>query len=794
MVRRDELLLPARARRPETLIRLVVGLLFLAVTLLLARWAHNTTGGLEADATREAEKAPRALVDALGSLASVAVVLLPAAFGAVKLLARERRRVLDGIVAAALAFGLTLTVNLWSSELVPPAILDVLAPPEQASVLDGPLLALCAPALAFMTAAGLTQRPRWRLALAAVVVTNALTALVAGYADALSVLLSLLIGWTTAHATAYGLGSPNARPTTALLFDALRGAGFTPVGAYRATDRAPHEPHRYLVRQAGEHPDLDVIVLDRELTATGFLRRLGQRLRLRSAPQRRGLLSPTGAMRQEALLAYAAGAAGVRTRRLLATTDLGPDASLAVYEALPGRCLDELADVELNDQLLRGIWRQVDLLHTRRIAHRTLVPGSVLVDEDGSAHLVNLQDGDVAAGDLALRTDLAQLLTTLSLRVGPARAVAAALEILGPDQVGAAVPLLQPLALPRETRSRVKRQEPQLLARIRDEITRAVPEVPVEVVRLERVRPRTLVGMVGLASAGYLMVLQLSSRTANPLDALAQAQPGWIAVASAFAGAGVLAATMSFVGFVPERLDLRRSTLAQVAGGFVNIAAPSGLGGMALGTRFLYRAGLPTRQAVASVGAGQAVGLVLHIALVFVFGFLASGQDRTPFTDAADLAVAILVAAVVALVAAAVPPLRRWIASRLRPMVNGVLPRMLDLLQQPGKVAVGVAGQLLVSLFAAACLWTCALAFGQHPGFAQVAIAYLIGGTLGQAVPTPGGVGGVEAVLAYALQTSTGMPYDVALLQVLLYRVLSFWLPALPGWIAYLWLQRVEAI
>jgi uncharacterized protein (TIRG00374 family) len=348
--------------------------------------------------------------------------------------------------------------------------------------------------------------------------------------------------------------------------------------------------------------------------------------------------------------------------------------------------------------------------------------------------------------------------------------------------------------MPREVRARLKRKAPQLLARIRDEIPGVIPEAPVAAGRLERVRPRTLITMLGLATAGYLMVLQLSSKTANPLDALAQAQPVWIAVAAVLSAAGFVAATLSFVGFVPERLNLWQSTLAQVAGGFVNVVAPSGLGGMALGTRFLHKAGLPTRQAVASVGVAQAVGLVLHILLIFVFGFLASGPYQTPFTDSSDLLAVVLAAAVLALIVTGVPSLRRWTTSRLRPMISGILPRMLDLLMQPGKVAVGVVGQLLVSLFAAACLYTCALAFGQHPSFAGVTIAYLIGGTLGQAVPTPGGVGGVEAVLAYALQTATGVPYDVALLQVLLYRVLSMWLPALPGWLAYLWLQRLDAI
>ncbi|MBF9068764.1 flippase-like domain-containing protein [Streptacidiphilus fuscans] len=821
-VGRAELLLPARARRPETLVRFVLGLLLTVLTLLVADAAHDTMGGLELDATRGAGQAPRLLLALAGSFASTAVLLVPAAFAVSQLLRHGRRRVQDGLIAATIAFGLSMALNLWYPELLPQAIVSVLTPPEAASPFDGPLLALSVPAIAFMTAAGVARRPQWRIGLAVVVALDVLTALVSGYADALSVLLSLLLGWTTAHGTAYAVGSPNVRPNVELLFRALRQVGFAPTAAFRRPDQPPQEPQRYLVRQADDGPvprqALDVMVLDRGQSAVGFLHRLGQRLRLRSAPERRSLLSPSDALRQEALLAYAAEAAGVRTRRLLATADLGPDASLAVYEPLPGRTLDQLDDAELTDPLLLRIWQQVHLLHTRRIAHRALTADSVWVDEDGDedgdAGLVNLQDGDIAAGDLVLRTDLAQLLTTLSLRVGPERAVAAALDVLGPDRLGTAVPVLQPLALPRSTRARVKAQEKEqakdqqqdsapeqdtsqgapLLARIRDEITRAIPEAPVEAVRLERLRPRTLIAVLGLAIAGYLLVLQLSSRNTNPFDALTQARPGWIAVAAVLSAGGFVAATMSFVGFVPERLNLWRSLLAQVAGGFVNIVAPSGLGGMALGTRFLHKQGLPTRQAVASVGVTQAVGLVLHILLIFIFGFLASGQYRTPFTDSTDLVVALLAAGALALLVAAVPPLRRWVVSRLRPMISGILPRMLDLLQQPGKVAVGVLGQLLVSLFSAACLYACALAFGQHPGFAEVTIANLIGGTLGQAVPTPGGVGGVEAVLAYALQTTTGMPYDVALLQVLLYRMLTLWLPALPGWVAYLWLQHIDAV
>ena len=66
---------------------------------------------------------------------------------------------------------------------------------------------------------------------------------------------------------------------------------------------------------------------------------------------------------------------------------------------------------------------------------------------------------------------------------------------------------------------------------------------------------------------------------------------------------------MSLLGFVPERVPFGRTVLAQVAGSFVKLVAPAAVGGVALNTRFLQRAGVRPGLAVASVGASQLVGL-----------------------------------------------------------------------------------------------------------------------------------------------------------------------------------------
>ena len=810
----EALLLPARARRAEDLIRLVLGLLLIGLTLLVADTAQDTAGGLNADVVRGAGHAPSLLLGAARSLSTVAVLLLPVAFAAQRVLRRDSRRLADGVLAAALAYAAVLALDLWVTHLAPHSVLATLTHPLPAGSGPGstePVLSHLAPVLALMTAAGATKRPRWAAALLVLLALDALTALAGGYTSALSLLLTLLIGWTVAHGTTYLLGAPNARPTLEGLFASLRRLGFTPVSASLTAASAPHEPHRYLVSQEPGQQDLDVEILDREQSASRFLLRIWRHLRLRSAPQRRSLLSLRGALKQEALLCYAAQAAGVRTRHLLAASELGPDAALTVFQPLAGRTLDQLADPELTDSLLADAWAQLKLLRTRRIVHRNLVPASLLVDLQHSVHLVNLQDGDIAAGDLALRTDLAQLLTTMALRVGPERAVASAFAALGRDTVGSSVPLLQPLALSRGTRATLKHHhepiaEPplpgatdpaaptDLLTRIRNEILHTLPQAPVQPVRLERLRPRTLVTVLGGTVAGYFLLLQLSSENGDPLSAFTEAQPGWVAFAAIASVVSYLAATMSFVGFVPEKLNLPQAVLVQLAGSFANLITPSGVGGMAINTRFLQRAGIPPRKAIASVGASQLIGLVLHVLLVLGFGYLASTHYSPSLSASPVLIGGLLVAAVIVVAAVGIAPVRRRVSTRLHRLFDGVLPRLLDLLQHPRRLTVGIVGQLLVSLTSALCLYGCVLALGQHAGFAAVAIADLIGGALGAAVPTPGGVGGVEAVLSGALAQTTGMPYADALTAVLLFRLLTFWLPVLPGWLAFAWLQRRKAL
>ncbi|MFE6284668.1 lysylphosphatidylglycerol synthase domain-containing protein [Streptomyces sp. NPDC057877] len=856
----DEPLLPARVHRPSDLMRLLVGVLAVAVLLAIAAFAHGTTSGLEQDITKGTGQAPDLLIKIAGLASSIAILLVPVAFAIERLIKRDGLRIADGVLAAVLAHGVTLATDLWVAEAAPDSIQEALTQPSpgDVSALTDPVHGYLAPVIAYMTAVGMSRRPRWRAVLWIVLMLDAFSMLVTGYTTPFSIILTVLIGWSVAYGTLYAVGSPNVRPTGRTLMAGLRTVGFHPVSASRddTGDTSDGDRGRRYFVTLEDGPPLDVTVVDREQQAQGFFYRVWRNLTLRGFATRRSLQSLRQALEQEALLAYAAIAAGANAPKLIATSELGPDAVILVYEHSGGRSLDSLAEDEITDELLRNTWDQVRALQSRRIAHRRLAGDAILVDRSGTVILTDLRGGEIAAGDLLLRMDVAQLMTTLALRVGAERAVASAVAVLGPDAVADCLPMLQPIALTRSTRatlrklgreraerereavleaSRQNRQnrpeeagqetavvlekrgkkavraqaraekraveealeearEDDPLTQIRHEVLRIRPQAPVEPARLERVRPRTLISIIAGAIGAYFLLSQLTHIEFGTL--FSNAEWGWVAAAVLFSALSYVAAAMALLGFVPERVPFPRTVLAQVAGSFVKIVAPAAVGGVALNTRFLQRAGVRPGLAVASVGASQLFGLGCHILMLLSFGYL-TGTEKTPSLSPSRTVIAgLLTVAVLVLVVTSVPFLRKFVVTRVRSLFAGVVPRMLDVLQRPQKLITGIGGMLLLTACFVMCLDASIRAFGDETtsiSLASVAVVFLAGNALGSAAPTPGGVGAVEATLTVGL-IAVGLPSEVAAPAVLLFRLLTLWLPVLPGWLAFNHLTRKGAL
>jgi len=394
------------------------------------------------------------------------------------------------------------------------------------------------------------------------------------------------------------------------------------------------------------------------------------------------------------------------------------------------------------------------------MTHRSLIAENLLVDATGCVWMIGEASGAVAASDVAQRIDTAELLCTLALIVGPDRAVGSGRRVLGVSGLSRALPALQPVALSSATRRRMRRRKDLMIA-LRDGLVEIKPGDHVEQIQLERIKPRTLIMIIVGAAAAYVLLSQLAS--VDLVGLLRTANWGWMAVAVGAALLTYIGAAWSLSGFVPERLSLRRTMMAQVAGDFATLVSPPTLGAVAINLRFLQKAGLHPALAAASVGVSQVAGIaVVALAIMLVSVF-------------------------------AVPQVRRFVFGRVRPLLKEVVPRLVTVAQRPMKLVEGIGGILLLNAAYIVVLLACVEAFGGQITIAAVAVVYLAGATLGQVAPTPGGLGAVEAALAAGL-TAAGLDGGVAVSSVLLFRLVTFWIPTVPGYLAFNALTRRGAL
>ena len=776
--------IPRRLRRPIDLLRLVSAFATSALILAVSYFASSTAQGLESDLTKASGRIPEVIVVAANLIGLLGVLALPIA-AAFDLMLRRRGRMLAEALAG-LAVGVLLTTAVaWLITRYPnPRLLVTLTGQETPGQLP-PLNAILAGLVAFITIARLIERPRFGPVSLVVVAAIVLANVVTGGITATALALSILMGWAVGLAMRYSLGTPTTRPSGLSVATALEEVGY-PVTVLRA-HREFSAGRRYVATtRSGE--TLNVLVLDRDLEGAGVAASVWRTLRVRddSAPSR---MSMRRRLERTALQAYAGVASGAPTPKLLAAVQVNEDAALVAFPRIDGRTFDQIG-ADLTDADLDSAWRAVRTMHDRGITHRSLTGSHLLRDDHGKIWLLHSEDGSIAASDVAQRVDLAELLCTLSMLTSPDRAVASGQRVLGPLRLVKALGVLQPIALSSETRKAIRKRK-AILVELRDLLLEMSPNPNPEQVELERLRPRLLLTLVAGTVAGYILLTQLAQVNLNTL--LTDARWDLVFVALILSGLTYIAAAMALDGFVPEKLHFFRTFQAQLAASFATLISPPTLGAVAVNLRYLQRAGVHPALGAASVGVSQVMAFVVHLLLLLGFGVVAGTRAENEFTPPSWAVFVIVVGLVAAILLLLLPWSRHWITRRIRPIFQQVGPRLLTLLQQPRKLSSGVGGILLLNLGYIACLTACVWAFGGSAPLAAIAVVYLAGATIGQAAPTPGGLGAVEAALAAGL-TAAGIPGGIAVSSVLLFRLATFWLPTIPGWFAFNSLQKNELL
>ncbi|WP_406333672.1 YbhN family protein [Streptomyces sp. NBC_00203] len=263
---------------------------------------------------------------------------------------------------------------------------------------------------------------------------------------------------------------------------------------------------------------------------------------------------------------------------------------------------------------------------------------------------------------------------------------------------------------------------------------------------------------------------------------LAAADPWWLLAGILFTGLGWVAAACARQGALPERLPPGPLLASQFAAGAANHVLPASIGAHAVTLRFLQSRGVPLARATASLALYSLVKplaktLVLIVFLVAFPDMLRLGElVPEQWTLLLAAGGVLLGPATVSLLLAVVRPLRGPALGLVRTALTDA--RLLH--TRPSRVLALWGGAAAGPLLQGSVIASVGFSLGLPLSWAQVVLALLLASTAVGAVPAPGGIGPVDAALVFTM-AAFGAPMDLATATVVGYRVLTVWVPLLPG-------------
>ncbi|HTN80666.1 MAG TPA: lysylphosphatidylglycerol synthase transmembrane domain-containing protein, partial [Acidimicrobiales bacterium] len=368
-----------------------------------------------------------------------------------------------------------------------------------------------------------------------------------------------------------------------------------------------------------------------------------------------------------------------------------------------------------------------------------------------------------------------------------------AIDALGRDAVAHALPRLQLKALSGATQAALKQHKGTLEA-LQQEVVSQCGVEHVQFQELQRFNKQMLLTVAVVVGATYFLFPQFADLP-EIVDQVKQANWAWLPVILLMSVFTYVGAAMSLSGAVPNRLAAGPTFATQVASSFACKLAPAGLGGMALNVRFMQKQGVDEPVAVTGVGLNSIGGFIAHMSLIAVFivwaGRKAFGSFKLP--DPHWFLLGAGIALVFIGIGIAIPFTRRLLLHSLVPILRRSVHGLGDVVRRPSKLALLLGGSVLVTVTYLLSLYFSISAFGGGLPFATVGAVYLVGSAVATAAPTPGGLGAMEAALIGGL-VAAGLDNAIAVPAVFLFRLATFWLPILPGWLCFSWLRRDEYI
>lgn len=291
-----------------------------------------------------------------------------------------------------------------------------------------------------------------------------------------------------------------------------------------------------------------------------------------------------------------------------------------------------------------------------------------------------------------------------------------------------------------------------------------------------------------IGALAYLVIPRLNEFSQSLQDVLS-AEPLWVIVATVvfFCGMPLMALQLDAISIRPLRYWVTYKV--QMAALFVNKLLPSGLGLVALNTYYLRRTNHTVPQIASVISISAITSATAFISLVVVaiivgggLSMLDGASSRTPLF----IGVGLLLVSIAAILVLWRKPAWR---SKAATLWSDTARQLRTYSRRKGAIGVAIFGNGTATLTSVIALFACASALHISITLSEALIVYMLGNVIGNLIPTPGGLVGVDAGL-YGGLVVVGLDSSQALSVVLLYRFITYWLAIIPGFVFFALLRR----
>ncbi|OZG68326.1 lysylphosphatidylglycerol synthase transmembrane domain-containing protein [Bifidobacterium eulemuris] len=789
---------PRRTRDFGDLMRAALAVIVALVAVVCAATMRGLTSGVESDAHTAAQAiewladVPSSVLQQLATIVIVVMVL------AQLLLSREWFQAAVSAVGMLAGYGAIWGISALISGNGGPTLVAAMSSAATAYGI-GLLPDVYAGIGAFLTVAGprrirSTVKWAWNMlyALAAIMV-------VLSWHSVTGMMVALATGRMIGMLIRFAIGTRNTGVWGEQLVVALKGIGLNPVSLVRRHDPVATgnaltavldddlvEGSRIYDVETRNGRRYLVSVLDGQRHTAGYLKQLWQWMRFTGVSMRRDRSTRDATQHHQAML-MGLEHAGLPVSRPYGVADT-EDSSVLVLDAntqaLPCN-LNTLTNADATAYM-----RYLDVANRRGYTHRRITPDTLARLDDGTPIIAGWHNGDNASMPANVALDKVQMLALMSALIGVDRTIEAAQVAWGLDTLVELAPFVQKVAVPSDTRA-LPSWDRQLIDRLRKRLLALGPQEAVESmepVALARFSPRSFIAMALLIVAVAVVFTQL--KPDEVIAAVTNARPSMAAFCLLLSVVAWLGSSLSLGAFIDrDRRNVMGVFMSQVAAGFATVSMPAGVGPSFVNLQFLRRSGYRNTPATAIISAVLVVYYVVYVMMLVVIGLFTGRDMLSGMIPTNTLIIVLGVVVIVCSVAMMIPPVRRLIARRLVPIVKSYTSQLWDVLSQPRALACSAIGVLIQNVALGLAFWAALLAFGTTTNPIETMFVFMLANALGSAVPTPGGLGGVEAALTFAF-VAVGVPQGVALSATLLYRVVFYWLRIPLGALAMRWLAR----